>query len=426
MHTDHLETQLLSPRATALFTRLYGAQALPAQRRRYGELIQGYAQTFGPGPCALFSAPGRSEILGNHTDHNGGRVLAASIQLDCIAAAAPIPGNRVIIQSATYRERIDVRLDQLAPGPDYAGSAALVKGILAGFSAMGYPLGGCQIYTTSQVPPAAGVSSSASFEMLLCRIFDTLFGAGDLDPVTYAKIGQYAEHLYWNKASGLLDQMASAVGGLIALDFADPAHPAWTSVPDPFGPMGLEPVIVSTGAGHGDLSEAYSAIPREMGRVASLLGAERLGELTLEQVYRQAPAIRRGAGDRALLRALHFFAENQRVDRALAAIEAGDGAALLEAVNASGSSSWRWLQNCAVPGQPQQQVACALALTELFLAQTGGACRVHGGGFAGVILAVVPRAQLTAYTEQMEALLAPGCCHRLRIRPEGAVALPLA
>ena len=425
MHTDAVDRFLHAPATEALLTRLYGEQDLPAQRRRYRALVQGYVQAFGPGPCALFSAPGRAEILGNHTDHNGGRVLAASIQLDCIAAAAPNNSRQVVVQSATYHERIAVRLDELAPVPEDTGSAALVKGVLAGFSAMGYPLGGCNVYTTSQVPPAAGVSSSASFEMLLCRVFDTLFGAGELDPTACAQIGQYAEHLYWDKASGLLDQMACAVGGLIALDFADPARPTYAQVPDPFAAMDLTPVIVSTGAGHGDLSEAYSAVPREMGQAAALLGAERLGELTLEQVYNQAPALRRGAGDRALLRALHFFTENQRVDRALAAIAAGDRAALLAAINASGSSSWRWLQNCANPAQPQhQQVACALALTEVFLSGIGdGACRVHGGGFAGVILAVVPSARLAAYTESMDRLLGPGRCQQLRIRPLGAIAL---
>ena len=415
---------LKSDKAAALMAEFYGKEGAAANEARYERVLTGFEQEFGDtGDILLFSSPGRTEISGNHTDHNHGKVLAGSINLDCVGAAARNQSDLVHIISETYDQDITIDLNQLEPSAKKAGTADLIKGLLKGFKESGCRIGGFDAYVTSNVISAAGVSSSASFEMLLCSMLNTFFNEGRMDNVAYAHIGKYSENVYWDKASGLLDQMACAVGGLITIDFAEPSSPRVEKIDFDFCSQDHSLIIVQTGKGHADLSADYSSVPNEMKKVARFFRKEVLAQVSEEQVIEHLEKVRAYAGDRSVLRALHFFEENKRVEEEVKALKEGRFEDFLRNITASGNSSWKWLQNCFTASACQEQgITIALALTELFIAEKQrGACRVHGGGFAGVIMAMLPNDLTDEYIKYIEGCLGEGCAYRMSIRPYGAV-----
>jgi len=423
MKTDETIRFLESEKAGKLMTALYGEKAAGENILRYQNLVKDFKNHFPEEDVLLFTSPGRTEISGNHTDHNHGKVLAGSINLDCVGVAAKNNSSLINIVSVTYNQSFTIDLNDLAPSDKKAGTIDLVKGLLKGFLEKGYEIGGFNAYITSNVISAAGVSSSASFEMLLCSILNTFFNDGRMDTVAYAHIGRYAENVYWDKASGLLDQMACAVGGLITIDFKDPIKPAVEQIDFDFASQNHSLIIVNTGKGHADLSSDYSSVPAEMKKVAEFFGKEVCADIAEEDVIGQLSAVREYAGDRSVLRALHFFEENKRVDTEVTALKEGRFDEFLLNITASGNSSWKWLQNCFTNTSFQEQgITVALALTELFIAgKKQGACRIHGGGFAGVIMAVLPNEITEEYISYMETAMGEGNAYRMSIRPYGSI-----
>ncbi|CUX71768.1 Galactokinase [Clostridium sp. C105KSO15] len=416
--------QLLeSKESEKLMTALYGKEAVKENIERYQSLIRNFQKKFPEDDVMLFSSPGRTEISGNHTDHNHGKVLAGSINLDCVGVAAKNNSRKVNIISETYNQNFEIDLDDLAPSDKKAGTIDLVKGLLKGFLEGGYEIGGFDALVTSNVISAAGVSSSASFEMLLCSILNTFFNNSAMDAVAYAHIGKFSENVYWDKASGLLDQMACAVGGLITIDFKDPAVPVVEKIDFDFGSKNHSLIIVNTGKGHADLSADYSSVPAEMKKVAEFFGKEVCAEITEKEVIDNLQEIRDFAGDRSVLRALHFFEENKRVEAEVAALKENRFEDFLKKITESGNSSWKWLQNCFTNTSFQEQgITIALALTELFLAEKNtGACRIHGGGFAGVIMTMLPNELVDEYISYIEKAMGEGNAYRMSIRPYGAI-----
>lgn len=423
MRVNETKRLVETEQAGELFDLLYGADKREEAVKRYQDLIDGFEKTFGDREVRLFSSPGRTEISGNHTDHNHGKVLAGSINLDCVGVAAENHSNKVNIVSITFNQSFTIDLNDLSPSPQKAGTVDLVKGLLAGFKESGYEIGGFDAYITSNVISAAGVSSSAAFEMLLCSILNTFFNEGRMSAVAYAHIGKYSENVYWDKASGLLDQMACAVGGLITIDFLEPADPKVEKIDFDFGSQNHSLIIVNTGKGHADLSADYSSVPIEMKKVAEFFGKTVCAEISEEEVLGRLKEVREYAGDRSVLRALHFFEENKRVEAEVAALKENRFQDFLTNITASGNSSWKWLQNCFTNTSFQEQgITVALALTELFIAEKQkGACRVHGGGFAGVIMAMLPNDIVDEYIAYIEKALGKGSAYRMSIRPYGAI-----
>ncbi|CAM4093071.1 galactokinase [Saccharibacillus endophyticus] len=423
--TNEFNPALLeTPEIRSALTLLYGEAQLSEQTARYQNVLDTYAQTYGAEPVKLFSAPGRTEIGGNHTDHNHGKVLTGSIDLDTIAAAAKVEENVITLRSEGYEKQYSINLDQLHISAEDDGTAGLIRGIASGFVEKGYRIGGFNAYVSSNVYSASGLSSSASFEMLVCTILNTFYNEGKLSAVEMGKIGKYAENKFWNKPSGLLDQIACAHGGLISIDFENPEEPQIEPVTYRFDQDGYALVIVNTGGNHADLTEDYAAVPEEMFAVAELLGSKYCRGTSPDELYARLPEIREKAGDRAVLRALHFFEENDRVDGQLEALRNNDLQAFLPLITESGNSSWKWLQNVYRPSVTrQQEVAIALAITERYIKQLGkGACRVHGGGFAGVILAILPQDAVKAYQDLIQSTLGTESLE-IQVRAHGAVCL---
>lgn len=393
---------------------------LPAARCRAISAAEEWQQIFGRGeesPVFLVSAPGRTELGGNHTDHQRGRVLCAAVDLDALACAGPNGRAEIRAYSRGYGMAC-VDLARLEPTADERGtSQALIRGVAAGMAEHGCPVKGLDLYVDSQVPAGSGLSSSAAYEILLGTAMNALFGGG-LDSVTLAKIGQRAENAFFGKPCGLLDQTACAVGGAAAVDFADPAQPAVEPLDFDFSACGYDLCIVDTDSTHADLTDAYAAIPAEMGAVAACFGKTALREVDEEDFLAALPALRKAAGDRAVLRAMHFFEENRRAGEQAEALKRGDFRAFLSLVNESGRSSWCKLQNISAGDPRQQAVALSLARGQQLLAGEG-TIRVHGGGFAGTVQAFVPHEQLERFRTGMEALLGAGACRVLRIRPRG-------
>ena len=408
--------------AKHLMRQLYGETA-EENVNRYRHVVQKFHDTFGDQDMMLFSSPGRTEISGNHTDHNHGKVLAGSINLDCVAVGAINHSSKVNIISETFNQDLTIDLNDLTPSQKKAGTVDLIKGLLKGFEESGYKIGGFDAYITSNVISSAGVSSSASFEMLLCSMINRFFNEGRMDTVAYAHIGKYAENVYWDKASGLLDQMACAVGGLITIDFLNPNEPKVEKIDFDFASRNHSLIIVQTGRGHADLSADYSAVPAEMKKVAEYFGKEVCAQITEKQLIEHLKEVREYAGDRSVLRALHFFEENKRVEAEVKALKEGRFEDFLKNVTASGNSSWKWLQNCYTNTNYQEQgISIALALTELFIEEKKrGACRIHGGGFAGVIMAMLPNDLVDEYVAFIEKALGEGSAYRMTIRPYGAI-----
>ena len=401
---------------------VYTAEGLTQAQARALHVTQALADAFAPkGGAALFSGPGRTELGGNHTDHQRGHVLCASVDMDMLACAAPNGRNVIRVQSEGY-PTLEVDLTDLSPRPEEANSsAALVRGVAAGIVQRGYQIGGFDACAVSNVLSGSGLSSSAAYEILIGNILNHFFCGGKLDPVELAKIGQYAENVHFGKLSGLMDQMGSSVGGAVAIDFGDPADPVVRPAGYDFSKSGHALCIVDTGSDHSakHLTEDYSNITREMRSVAVHFSKQLLREVPEADFRAAIPALRRECGDRAVLRALHFYDDDRRAVQEADALEQGNFAAFLALVNASGVSSSLHLQNTWSTADPRQQaIPLALAFGRELLEGTGS-IRVHGGGFAGTIQAFVPLEKLDAFRAGMEALLGPGMCHVLRVRPQG-------
>ncbi len=390
----------------------------PASRQ---VLDAGFAAAFGGTPTRYFSAPGRTEIGGNHTDHQRGRVLAAAVNLDTRAAVRPNGTQTVRVLSKGYPMSV-VALSELTPKAEEINTTpALIRGVAARFQQMGFRLEGFDAYCESTVLPGSGLSSSAAYEVLIGTIFNALFCDGKVSQPEIARIGQYAENVFFGKPSGLMDQMASAVGGLVAIDFLDPNAPKIASVDFDFAASGHALCIIDTRASHADLTDEYAAIPGELKAICAAFGKEVLTQVPEEAFYAKLPELRVQCGDRAVMRAIHFYQENARVPRQVSALERGDFNGFLALVKESGYSSYMYLQNVIPAGyQAHQDVAVALALCEHYLAGKG-AYRVHGGGFAGTVQAFVPYEALDGFRAGVEGALGEGTCHVLSIRPQGGV-----
>jgi galactokinase len=402
---------------------LYGNNSaiLQEQAVRYTMLLNSFRETFRCKEASVFSSPGRSEIGGNHTDHNHGRVLAGAVNLDNIAVAAKNNSNSIRILSAGYPQ-FEVDLSVLNPDKnEYFTSASLIRGISSRMKALGFTIGGFDAAIDGGVPKGSGLSSSASFEVLIGTIISHLFNDGKLDPITNAIIGQYAENNFFGKPCGLMDQTACAVGGFITIDFKDPSNPIVKKVDFNFASTGFALVITDTGGNHADLNDEYASLPAEMKSVAAALGQTVLSEVSMEQIVDALPALRRITGDRAILRAYHFECDNQRVVKQVEALEKNDFQAFLQLVIESGYSSFMYNQNVfPVNNVREQGVSLALALSEMVL-KGQGAWRVHGGGFAGTIQAFVPQHLLAEYVSTLEHVFGKGACSRLSIRKQGSV-----
>lgn len=394
-------------------------------RRRWSDLLDRFSDHRGKttDSVALFTTPGRTEIGGNHTDHQHGRVLAGSVNLDIIAAVTPNRDGIIRIWSEGFPD-IEVSLDNLDPDEtEYGDSRALARGIAAQFIRLGFDVPGYDICTSSNVLKGSGLSSSAAFEVLLGTVVDDLFAGKKIGPVEVAKIGRFAENNYFGKPCGLMDQLACCLGGVVSIDFANAENPAIRQVPFDLSRYGLALCIIDSGADHADLTDAYSPIPAEMKTVAAHFGKDVLRDVEPDAFMHNISAIRNTAGDRAVLRAFHFFAENQRAEQEANAILSGDIDQFLALVNESGRSSHMYLQNIFPPADPQRQdVGLALALCDNCL-QGRGAFRVHGGGFAGTVQAFVPLKLLERFKEEVEVVFGTGHCHVLSIRAKGGVRL---
>ncbi len=396
------------------------------QAKRYESIRQGFIDTFGDdGDTAFFSAPGRTEIGGNHTDHNHGRVLAAAIDLDIVGMARKTDTGIARLRSLEYPRVDTVDLKDLSPREEISGSQALIRGICARCQELGYQVGGFDCYTMTRVLKGSGLSSSAAFEILVVTLVSHLYNYGAIDPMTAAQIAQYAENVYFGKPSGLLDQMASSVGSVTAMDFGDPKKPVIEKVDFDLNAYGHALCVVDTGGSHADLTPDYAAIPQEMKAVARYFGKEFLRQVEEKDFYTDLSGVRKTTGDRAVLRAMHFFDDDRLAHEEAQALKAGDFGGFLMMVNDSGRSSQERLQNVYSPTHPKEQgIPLALTVSE-FLLQGRGACRVHGGGFAGTIQAYVPFDLLESYREGMEKVFGQGSCYVLTVRGCGGVKVEL-
>ncbi len=413
----------------SLFQELYGVNevVLNEQASRYTSLMNEFQKVYGADDVALFSSPGRTEIGGNHTDHNYGRVLAGAVNLDMIAVAATNGTNVIRIKSVGYPE-FQVDLSELViDESQFYTSSSIVKGIGARMKQLGYEIGGFDACIDGRVPKGSGLSSSASFEVLIGAVINHLFNDGKMSAVENGIIGQWSENNYFGKPCGLMDQTACSVGGLITIDFKDPSKPIVKEVDFDFVSTGFALVITDVGGGHDDAASQaeYASLPTEMKAVAAVLGAKVLREVTLEQIVDKIPEIRKVTGDRAILRAYHFQGDNQRVVEQVAALENNDFQAFLKMVVESGYSSYMYNQNIFdVVHKDEQVVSLALALSEMIL-KGKGAWRVHGGGFGGTIQAFVPQDLLDKYVSTLEHVYGSGSCHKLFIRAKGSIKLDL-
>ena len=401
---------------------LYG-EAMSARRERLISLAENFTKTYGHEDLSLFSVPGRSELSGNHTDHNKGRVIAASIDLDIIAAATPREDGIIRLKSEGFPEDVVDINTYTAPDASLFGrSASLIAGMVAGFRKNGYKVGGFDAFTTSNVLKGSGLSSSAAFEVMVGNILNHLYNDGKIDNTEIAKLAQYAENIFFGKPCGLMDQVACASGGIVAIDFEDTSAPVIKKVDFDLSGAGYRLCIVDTGGSHADLTDDYAAVPAEMKAVAAHFGKSCLRETDENEVIADISALRAELGDRAVLRALHFFAENRRVTEQTEALLDGDLDAFFEGVIASGRSSFCYLQNAyAVKDVKGQGVPLAVNLCERYLLGKGGAFRLHGGGFAGTVQAYVPADATDGFKTLLESVFGDGSCYILRVRREGAI-----
>lgn len=403
------------------FAKLYGKDAVEEQRKRYFYTLEQYEILFGPGEAELYSAPGRTEIGGNHTDHQHGRVLAAAVNLDTIAVVGFSDKDTIELVSEGYAP-LSISLNNLEEDcSEYGTTAALIKGVVSGFIRRGHKIGGFKAYMTSNVLNGAGLSSSAAFETVVGTILSGLFNDGKISPVEIAIIGQYAENIYFGKPCGLMDQMACSVGSIVQIDFKDVSNPVVEKIDFDLTGQGYSMCIVDTKGSHADLTEDYAAIPREMKAVAGIFGKEVLREVSREEFQKRLPEIFEKVGGRAVLRTIHFFAENERVQEQAKALREKNFEKFLQLVKASGNSSYKYLQNIYTNHDVNNQpLSVALALSETILGENG-VCRVHGGGFAGTIQAFVRNEAVIGYKNEMERIFGEGACHVLKVRKYGGV-----
>lgn len=423
MSVQILKNSINNGEFDARFKRVYVTdEAVKAQHERYVSLANDFAELFGEDRDArMFSAPGRTEVGGNHTDHNHGRVLAAGINLDAIAIAAKNDENIVRVKSRGYDMDICDITDLEIKENEKGHSPALVRGMCAGFLKYGYKIGGFDACTMSSVLSGSGLSSSAAYEVLVGTMLNYLYNDGEVDAITIAKIAQYAENVYFDKPCGLMDQMACSVGGFVTIDFNNPAEPIVNEVKFDFASSGHSLCIVDTKGSHSDLTDDYAAIRNEMEAVAGCFGKNVLREVPEEEFKKNIPTIRAKVGDRAVIRAIHFFADNDRVLKEVDALKKGDFEEFKSYILESGDSSYKYNQNVFSVKKPQEQpVSLALAVSESIL-KGKGAWRVHGGGFAGTIQAFVPNEILADYKNAMESIFGEGSCYVLIIRPVGGV-----
>ena len=408
------------------FSKVYLQSQYNEQYERFLDVLSDFGEYFDKNEereVSLFSAPGRSEVCGNHTDHNHGRVLAAGISLDAIAVASKNDTGVVSIKSKGYPMDV-ISCDALAVDESNFGkSSELIKGILSRFKQLGYNIGGFDAATASKVLSGSGLSSSAAFEVLVCTILNHLYNDGKIDPVEIAQISQYAENVYFGKPCGLLDQTACSVGGFVTIDFNDPSKPIIKKVNFDFASCGHSLCIVDTKGDHSDLTDEYAAVRAEMEAVAAFFGKKVLRELDKQTVIENAADIRAAVSDRAVLRAIHFFNDDERVVKEVEALESGDFTLFKKLTIESGRSSYMYNQNVYACSSPlSQPLSLALAVSEELL-KGKGAWRVHGGGFAGTIQAFVPNEMLDEYKNTMNSIFGSDACHVLSIRPMGGAKL---
>ena len=402
--------------------RLNALYANVDQKPRYAALAECFEANFGRAPEMFVSAPGRTEVVGNHTDHNNGRVLAAAVNLDTLAAIAANGESVVRLYSAGYDKPFVVDISDLSIHEDEKETTySLIRGVAARLNELGYKVGGFDAQVTSTVFKGSGLSSSAAFEVMLVAAFDALFNGWVIDAKLNARISQYAENVYFGKPSGLLDQTASAVGGLVALDFM-PEIAEVEALGYDFNAKGYTVCVVSAGGEHGNLTHAYASIPVEMKQVAGEMGVKVLAEITPEQLEEALPKLKNKVSDRAILRAFHFVDETRRVVDATNALKNDDLDAFFAAVIGSGESSWKLLQNLHVEASDNQEMPLALEMSRRMLSGKG-AWRIHGGGFAGTILAFVPNGMVERYANAMNAVFGENATTKLSIRPEGVVCI---
>lgn len=424
MQTWEWKRFIAAGKLDARFTALYGESRTEEQRSRWSRAIEAFETLWGERDVRLFSVPGRSEISGNHTDHNCGCVLAAAVDRDIIAVVSENSDDVVRVKSEGFEpDTVVLRGTRSAQEAPFT-SAALIRGICDGLLRRGHAACGFDAYTTSDVMKGSGLSSSAAFEVMIAEIENVLANGSMLQPAELAIIGQYAENEYFGKPSGLMDQTACAVGSFIFIDFEKPAEAKIEKLPFDLQKAGYTLCVTDTGGNHADLNEDYASVPQEMKAVAAAFGRDVLRGLDAETVLSCAATLREKTGDRAILRALHFFNENDRVIRQKAALKDGDIDTFLSLVSESGRSSFMYLQNVyTVKNVREQGLSLALAVSDQLLRGKKAAFRVHGGGFAGTIQAFVPADDTEMYRRGMEQVFGKGSCHVLRIRAEGATEL---
>ncbi|MFP4329668.1 MAG: galactokinase [Alkalispirochaetaceae bacterium] len=394
---------------------------------RFTSLVREFTSNFPELPThgiRFISTPGRTELGGNHTDHNLGRVVAASIEVDALAAVLPTDDRVARVKSEGFTELFEVKIDENTPVPGENSTTALLRGVISRFKELGYQVGGFAAQVQSDVLPGSGMSSSAAIEVLFGTILSSLYNADTISSVQLAKVGQFAENKFMGKPCGLMDQIACATGGIVAIDFKNPSFPTIETIEADFQSFGYHLAIVNTGGSHADLTEAYASIPEEMQSVARLLNREHLRGIELEALLSAVPLLREKVGDRAILRSLHFIAENARAQKQREALGSGDIERFLTLARESAGSSWRLLQNCVAPGKTTEQpLAAGIAIAEALL-DGEGAVRVHGGGFAGTMQVFLPESKRTHFVGEMETIFGPGCVTLTGVRQLGSVAFP--
>ena len=418
-----LKEEIREGKYTPLFREIYLDESmLEYQKNRYAEAVEKFEELFGEKDIEIYSAPGRSEVGGNHTDHQQGKVLATSINLDAIGVVSRIQEPVIRVISEGYDDRIEIDIQDLEEKYEEEGTtAALIRGVAAAFQEKGYKLGGFEAYVSSDVLIGAGLSSSASFEVIIGTIISGLFNHMEISPVVIAMAGQFAENVYFGKPSGLMDQMACSVGGLIHIDFETPGEPVVEKVPADFEAWKYSLCIVDTKASHANLTDDYAKIPQEMKKVAQFFKKKVLREVDEDEFYREIPGLRSIFGDRPVLRAIHFFQEEKRVDAQVKALKDGDFKEFLRLVRESGNSSFKYLQNIYVNRDEQSQaMSIALAASETKL-KDHGVCRVHGGGFAGTIQVFVENEYVEEYRAFIEKIFGRDSCHVLKVRSKGGI-----
>ncbi len=424
MKINALKSALLNGEYDARLSYIYGEAAVSHQKDRYVAAIDAFVALYGADrEGALYSVAGRSELSGNHTDHNHGRVIAASIDLDIIAVASPNSEDMIRVKSEGFHEDvIDINVFTTPRETPEGHSDELIAGMVTGFRNNGYAVGGFDAYTTSNVLKGSGISSSAAFEDMIGNILNHIYNDGEIDNVEIAKIAQYAENVFFGKPCGLMDQVACAVGGIVAIDFANPKSPIIDKLDIDISGAGYNLCITNTGGNHADLTHDYASVPKEMKEIAAYFGKPVLRDLDEENFVASIPLLRGKYSDRAILRTLHFFSENRRVAEQTEALSRGDLDTFFANVIASGRSSYCYLQNVyTTKNVAEQGLSLALCLSERLLSGKKAAWRVHGGGFAGTIQAFVPADDVTSYREAMDAAFGAGACMVLRIRPVGAI-----